>query len=80
MTVYPVIAYRFGQREKHSYLVGVYSTIEMATDAVEFEKEERAGKYACEIIEVPMDDDYNVLDYFKIIRELPRPDGLTVEN
>ncbi len=28
-------------------------------------------KYSCEIIEVQMDDDYDVLEYFKIIRELP---------
>lgn len=71
LNVYPVIAYRDGYYERHSYLVGVYSAPELAQDAADDEEEDRGGKYFCEIIEVPMDDDYDVIEYFRRIRELP---------
>ncbi len=82
MTVYPVIAYRFGNREKHSYLVGVYSTKDLALDAALDEEEGLGGKYGCEVSAVTMDVNVNLFgtqvfgtqDDYKIIRELPRPD------
>ena len=47
--MYIVEALRFGDREKHSYVVGVYSNKELAEDAAEFETDWRGGKYECVI-------------------------------
>lgn len=54
-TVYTVTAYRFGNREKHSYVVGVYSKKHAALKAAETEKEWRGGKYSCEVLEMELD-------------------------
>lgn len=51
MTVYNVIAYRYGDNEKHSYPVGVFDTITDAQDAASAEVESRGGKYDCFIYE-----------------------------
>lgn len=53
--VYTVHAYRFGDREKHSYIVGVYSSAEKALKEAELEECNRAGKYTCEVIEWEID-------------------------
>lgn len=46
-TVYVVEALRWGDRENHSYVVGVYSNRETADAAVESETDWRGGKYEC---------------------------------
>ena len=51
MNVFVVTAYRFGDHEKHSYVVGVYNTYEMARYVGEIEETWRAGKYECEVQE-----------------------------
>ncbi len=76
MIVYPVTAHRNGDREKHSYLVGVYSTPELANDAAEHEEEDRGCKYCCEIVEAYMDEE-RPFDYFNIIKPLPVPKHLS---
>lgn len=48
---YTVHAYRWGDRELHSYLVGVYSKKHAALNAAEAETEWRGGKYECEVLE-----------------------------
>ena len=54
--VYVVTAYRFGDREKHSYVVGVYSSKELAFEAANEEEAHRGGnKYECEIIDYELD-------------------------
>lgn len=45
--VYVVEALRWGDRENHSYVVGVYSNRETAEAAVESETDWRGGKYEC---------------------------------
>tara|TARA_R110000803_G_scaffold35848_1_gene77275 strand:+ start:3309 stop:3626 length:318 start_codon:yes stop_codon:yes gene_type:complete len=45
--VYVVEALRWGDRENHSYVVGVYSNKESAEAAVESETDWRGGKYEC---------------------------------
>lgn len=56
MKVFNVHAYRFGDRERHSYLVGVYSTSAKAKIAAKHEEAMRGGnKYKCEIIEIEID-------------------------
>lgn len=49
--VYTVRACRWGDRETHSYIVGVYPKKHAAQKAAEVEEEWRGGKYECEILE-----------------------------
>ena len=53
--VYTVHAYRFGDRDKHSYIVGVYSSPEKALKEAELEELNRRGEYVCEVIEWEID-------------------------
>jgi endonuclease V-like protein UPF0215 family len=55
MKVYTVDAFRYGDRENHSYLVGVYSTKEKAEKTAKQEEIHRGGKYECEILEWDLD-------------------------
>ena len=55
-TVYTVHACQHGDRELHSYIVGVYSSKELAIEASGAETEWRGGKYVCEIIEWLLDN------------------------
>ena len=43
---YILIAYRFGSRERHSYLVDICSGIDTASERAEHEVNERGGKYS----------------------------------
>lgn len=53
--VYTVHAYRWGDREMHSYSVGVYSKKLAAMKAAGTEREWRGGKYECEVLEWVLD-------------------------
>jgi len=48
--VYTVHAYRWGDRERHSYTVGVYSKKHAAMKAADIEEDYRGGKYRCEVL------------------------------
>lgn len=50
MTVYVVEALRGGSRERHSYVVGVYDTLDGAKTAADAEVEYRGGKYTCVVL------------------------------
>lgn len=54
MTLYVVEALRGGSRERHSYVVGVYDTLDGARDAAEAEVNDRGGKYTCEVTAHPL--------------------------
>lgn len=54
MIVYCVTAYRWGNKEAHSYVVGVFDSLELAVEAAIAEKEWRGGKYECEVISMPL--------------------------
>ena len=54
-TVYTVHAYRWGDRECHSYSVGVYSKKHAALKAAQTESDYRGGKYECEVLEWTLD-------------------------
>lgn len=54
-TIYTVHAYRWGDRECHSYSVGVYSKKCAALKAAETESDYRGGKYKCEVLEWTLD-------------------------
>lgn len=51
MKAYVVTAYRWGQRNAHSYVVGAFPDIEQAKACAEAHVEYRGGKYACEVVE-----------------------------
>lgn len=53
--LYVVEALRWNDREKHSYVVGVFSTKERAELASDTEYTVRAGKYTCAITEHELD-------------------------
>lgn len=53
--MFVVIAYRWGSNENHSYTVGVFSTVEKATDCAEKEANYRGGKYACVVEKCKLD-------------------------
>jgi hypothetical protein len=55
MKIYTVEALRWGDREKHSYVVGVFSDIEKAKAAAAEEEGARAGKYGCVILDYVLD-------------------------
>lgn len=54
-TVYTVHAYRWGDRELHSYSVGAYGKKYAALKAAEAETEWSGGKYECEVLEWVLD-------------------------
>ncbi len=53
--VYVVTMYRYGEREKHSYVYGAFSTEATAREWGEKEKDYRGGKYEPEIIKFYVD-------------------------
>jgi hypothetical protein len=57
VTIYVVEALRFGDRERHSYVVGVYDTLEAAKTAADDHAEYRGGKYTCEVTAHPLNGD-----------------------
>jgi len=53
--LYVVEALRWGDRERHSYIVGVFSHMNLAQDAAEYEADYRGGKYECVVVECTLD-------------------------
>jgi len=73
-TVYTVHAYRWGEQDNHSYIVGVYPKKHAALKAAEAEEAYRGGnKYACEVLEWTLgkgiEEDAN--PPAKVIRPIP---------
>lgn len=73
MKVYTVNAYRFGNRERHSYCVGVYSKKHAALAAAVMEEDYRGGKYECEVLKWTLDSGLagNTNNTCKVIKALP---------
>ena len=61
--VYVVTMYRYGDREKHSYVYGAFSTEATAREWGEKEKDYRGGKYEPEIIRFCVD---SPTDFLKV--------------
>ena len=55
MSVFVTTMYRYGDREKHSYVLGVWSSREIAMQAGETEALWRGGKYEPEVTEWKVD-------------------------
>lgn len=49
-TVHVVVAYRYGLRDDHSYVVGAYATETLARQAADEHVQHRGGKYGCEVL------------------------------
>lgn len=60
--VYIVTMYRYGDREKHSYVLGAFSTENNAREWGEKEKDYRGGKYEPEIIRFYVDSPTDFLE------------------
>jgi hypothetical protein len=54
--VYTVHAYKWGDRELHSYSVGVFGSKDAALKEAECHRTYRGGKYECEVIGWDLDD------------------------
>lgn len=57
--IYVVIAYRWGDENNHSYLVGVTPRKHCAIDMAQKENDYRGGKYTCTIYETGCDWEWN---------------------
>jgi hypothetical protein len=55
MQVFVVEMLRWGERELHSYVAGIYSTLEEAEAAAQEAEEDRGGKYVAEIAAFTVD-------------------------
>ncbi|GAB7024734.1 hypothetical protein [Salidesulfovibrio brasiliensis] len=77
--LYTVHAFRWGDPERHSYIVGVYPKKQAALTAAETEEEYRGGKYICEVREwLPGEGiEGTHCKEAKIIKPLPEIDRLT---
>lgn len=53
--IYVVTAYRYGNREKHSYVIGAFSKKAAAIKAAESHTDYRGGKYSCHVEELTLD-------------------------
>lgn len=72
MKVYVVTMYRWANVENHSYVLGVYSTLEKARIAGEEEKDYRGGnKYYPRCLECPIDEYSGVGIKNKVVIKLP---------
>jgi hypothetical protein len=49
-SAFVVVAYRWGLRDAHSYVVGCYSSLEVARQEANTHVEYRGGKYGCEVV------------------------------
>ena len=81
-TIYTVHAYRWGDRENHSYSVGVYGKKHAALKAAETEEDYRGGKYECEVLEWTLDSGVagNHDNAAKVVKALPAVNRLKASN
>jgi hypothetical protein len=56
MNIFIVIVYRYGDVEKHSYPVGVFSSLDKANKSKHDEETYRGEKYECKIYETNINE------------------------
>ena len=66
MSVFVTTMYRYGNRELHSYVLGVWSTLEIAMQAGETEALRRGGNYEPQITEWEVDKYENQSDLLEL--------------
>lgn len=73
MDLYIVEALRWGSRENHSYVVGVFTTLEKANEIKEKHEDYRGGKYECSVLKYELDkEDQIEEDNKKLSEELKK--------
>jgi 2-polyprenyl-3-methyl-5-hydroxy-6-metoxy-1,4-benzoquinol methylase len=72
MKVYVVTAYRWGNRESHSYVVGAFDNEENAIKEAKLETEWRGGKYECEVRSMELNESLKYKNY-DVVLALPKP-------
>lgn len=50
-SAFVVVAYRYGLRDDHSYVVGVFNDLGLALQAADDHVGHRGGKYGCEVLD-----------------------------
>lgn len=60
--------YRWGDREKHSYVLGVFDSLGLAEDCMSVDADYRGGKYEGEILKMEI----NTVRKFKQINTMKR--------
>jgi hypothetical protein len=68
--MFAVTAYRFGDKELHSYFVGMFNTIDRAKKAAADETEWRGGKYYCEILSMRVNETHR--EFRNVAQGLPK--------
>ena len=71
MKIYNVTAYRWGDRESHSYVVGVFDNEETAIKEAKLETEFRGGKYECEVRSMELNESLKYKNY-DVVLALPK--------
>jgi hypothetical protein len=71
MKIYNVTAYRWGDRESHSYVVGVFDNEETAIKEAKLETEFRGGKYECEVRSMELNESLKYKNY-EVVLALPK--------
>lgn len=51
MNIYSVTAYRWGHPENHSYIVGMFDTLDKAICEAKSVEINRGGKYLCQVLQ-----------------------------
>jgi hypothetical protein len=54
--LYVLTMYMFGDREKHSYVKGVFTKMPKALEICHMEEQDRGGKYTGEVLEYAPDE------------------------
>ena len=70
MQIFIVTAYRWGNKECHSYVLGAFDNKETAIEQAKLEKEWRGGKYDCEVLDVPLNTPLKYKNY-EVVYKLP---------
>ena len=65
MLIYIVVAYRFSDPDRHSYIVASCSTLAKANYFVESEEAYRGGKYSCCIFSSNLDSEADPIIVFE---------------
>ena len=69
--IFVVTAYRWGDKECHSYVVGAFDNLELSVEAAIAENSFRGGKYECEVVSMNLNDARKYNNY-KVEYKIPK--------
>lgn len=69
--IYVVEALRWGSREIHSYVVGVYSSLELGRKSADEHTAYRGGKYICTVACCNLDEEFDSDMSANIVYQVP---------